>query len=150
MAFDADSYAECAKPWTLKLRGKTYVAQPWSAGQARKLASGWQSLTTEAERRELWDGVLARLFPFRLSFWWLGDPRKLFWAMSPEKQNAAIRDFFEFLARQYAPQPEPEAPIVFDTDSEFPWLKRLRTAKRTTATNSNLSPSTFSGGTGEG
>lgn len=169
MAYDASSYAAAIEPWRINLRGTWFPARLWSAEQARKLADGWTQLTTEEERRELWRGVLDRLFPFRVSYLWYGDPRKMFWDLPVTQQNAAIRDFFEYLARQYAlstartggtrtSSQRLATSEVIDVAHLFPSPAPARTAKRTIPGSTSApagtqtmvtSPSIFSGGTGE-
>lgn len=120
MAFDADSYVEASQPWSIKIRGVTYTAQPWSAMHAIAFTAGWEAANTEQEKQALWAGVLQRLFPWQLSYWWEGNPVKLFYSLSSEKQKAAVEDFFGYLGTMFAGRDAGESAPVQPIAIEIP------------------------------
>lgn len=104
MAFNVDAsleaFASSHECWALQVRNLRFEAKPWSAQQALIMQDSWRRLPSNEERRELWHKVLRQsLFPWHVSYIWLGDPVKIYHKLPAQLQMDALADFFVFLAR---------------------------------------------------
>lgn len=103
-AFDADAYRKAREPFTFTCSGRTWVARPVSAEVVAAcepdLARG-----DAATQRRATERLLRAAFPWRLSYWWRGDPVARILHLDVSARNAALTAFFRFLGGRAAPPP---------------------------------------------
>lgn len=111
MSWSLSSWQAARKPFELELYGRWYRARPVSA--ERVLA--YQAALRGASEAQGWAETLKLLrdaFPWRPSYWWRGDPVKLFARVikdSPAAAAEALRAFFPLL------QGAPSVPLTNGT-----------------------------------
>jgi len=92
MPFDADAWRAAREPWSYTEGGRHWVARPVSALALADALQGLQDLSA-AEQADRWRRVFRLAFPWRISYWWLGDPVTRIMALEPGAYQATIADF---------------------------------------------------------
>lgn len=114
MAFNYRAFAAAHEPWAFTdARGRTWTpVQELSALEAIRWATRFEGV----RRAELWWGVcsqlIRRLFPFRLQYWWTGDPYRAFREMPLDAQRAAIDDLFRPRRGRTSTPPSSRIPTI--------------------------------------
>lgn len=122
MAFDYRAFAAAHEPWAFTdAQGRTWTpAQELSALEAVRWATRYEGVREAADWWTVTSRLVRRLFPFRVRYWWTGDPYRAFKALSLDAQRAAIDDLFRpRRARTSTPSPSwtPTTPNRSSDDS---------------------------------
>lgn len=78
-----------------------WVARPVSALAVADLLTGIDALDHRAQAIR-WRRIFRLAFPWRLAYWWKGDPVRRILALEPGAYQAVIADFLRSLGRSTA------------------------------------------------
>lgn len=98
MGFDQDAWDAEHAPWSWRTRGRVYVARPVSVPAVQRYAQ--EVVGDFAQQERALRRLLRLAFPWRLSFWWRGDPVRQILSLEPANRQAVVRDFFDRLRGQ--------------------------------------------------
>jgi hypothetical protein len=108
---DIEQLRAARDPFVLVARGSRFVARPVSAECMRTHVDAAQSADPAIAVPAL-RALLRAGFPYRIAYWWRGDPVRLILdELDPPTQREVLRGFFLFLAgRPQLPSIPPSPP----------------------------------------
>lgn len=104
MAFSADEWRAARTPWTYTEGGRTWVARPVSALAMADALQGMDTLPAPHQAAR-WRGIFRMAFPWKISYWWLGDPVTRIMRLEPGAFQAVVADFLFSLGAAAPPSP---------------------------------------------
>lgn len=104
--FDADAYLATLKKPEFTLNGKTYTGRILSVEQWLPFATRFEKLGNDelspTEILELSRDFLRALYPYRMSYRWLGDPVTML--MNSPALEPVVADFFVLMVQAMKPK----------------------------------------------
>lgn len=102
MAFNGDDWRAAHPVWSVTLDGHTYCARPVSARVVVDLVP--KLLAADGTEALRWlERLFREAFPWRIEYWWWGDPVKKLFALDAAALREARDDFFGHLGASAAP-----------------------------------------------
>lgn len=102
--FDADAYRAAREPFAVVVNKRRRVARPVSAEIVIALQPALASTDGAVANRAL-RKLFRAAFPWRLAYWWLGDPVRQILELDPVTRKRLVLDFFGYLGGTSAPLP---------------------------------------------